>query len=302
MNYYNEIKQQLINNEINKSVKDYSKNKTELQTYYNVGKLLIEAQGGETRAKYGDKLIKEFSVRLTDELGMGYSIKNLKRMRQFYIYIQKGSTVSTLLSWSHYVELLCIDDISEINYYIKITEEQSLSVRKLRTKIKEKEYERLPESTKEKLINNDGRYEVTSFIKNPILISNPNNIDINHIKEKTLQRLIIEDIENIMKQLGEGFCYIDKEYKMKLGKIYNYIDILLYNYIYKCFIVIELKVTELKKEYIDQVQIYMNYIDKNLKGKLDNKTIGIIIVKENDEYIIKYSSDDRIRSVEYILI
>jgi len=136
MNYYKEIKQELINNEIYKKVKDYSKNRNDLTTYYNVGKLLIEAQGGEERAKYGDGLIKEYSKKLTNELGKGYSTRNLKNMRKFYLLIQKGQTVSAQLSWSHYSEFLVLSNINEINYYIKISVEQNLSVRELRTKIK----------------------------------------------------------------------------------------------------------------------------------------------------------------------
>ena len=115
MNYYDEIKNILVDNEVYKRVKDYSKNKNELENYYNVGKLLIEAQGGEERAKYGDGLIKEYSKRLVNELGKTYNITTLKRMRQFYLLIQKGATLSHL-SWSHYVEILKFDDINVINY------------------------------------------------------------------------------------------------------------------------------------------------------------------------------------------
>ena len=118
MNYYNEIKEQLINNEITKRVKDYSKNKCDLETYYSVGKLLVEAQGGEERAKYGDKLIKEYSIKLTEELGKGYSIRSLKYMRQFYIF-QKRQPMVAQISWTHYTILLSIKDVDEIRYYIK---------------------------------------------------------------------------------------------------------------------------------------------------------------------------------------
>ena len=151
MNYYEEIKQELINNEVYKSVKDYSKNRSDLTTYYNVGKLLIEAQGGEKRAKYGNNLIKEYSRRLTEELGKGYSTRNLKNMRKFYLF-QKGQALPAQLqlTWSHYIELLNIEDINKINYYIKITEEQNLSVRELQNRIKNNEYERLDDNTKEK--------------------------------------------------------------------------------------------------------------------------------------------------------
>ena len=137
-------------------------------------------------------------------------------------------------------------------------------------------------------------------IKDPILIKS-NNLNINTIKEKTLQKLILDDLNNFLSQLGSGYTYVKNEYKIKIGNTYNYIDILLYNYIFKCFVVVELKVTPLKKEHIGQIEIYMNYIDFNLKGITDNKTIGLIVTKENNEYIIKYSSDKRIKAIEYNL-
>lgn len=134
-NYYNEIKKELLNNEIYKKVKDYSKNRNELSTYYNVGKLLIEAQGGEDRAKYGDGLIKEYSLKLSKEIGRKYNITTLKRMRQFYLIIGKGATLWHQLSWSHYCELLPLKDINEINYYVKITIEQYQKIYQLQKKV-----------------------------------------------------------------------------------------------------------------------------------------------------------------------
>lgn len=130
MNYYNEIKKELINNEIYKKVKDYSKNKSDLSNYYNVGKLLIEAQGGEKRAKYGDNLIREYAKKLTSELGKGYSERNLKNMRKFYLY-QKGQPVVTDLTWTHYTILLSIQNKDELSYYITQTINRNLSKRKL---------------------------------------------------------------------------------------------------------------------------------------------------------------------------
>ena len=184
MNYYNQIKEELINNEIYKKVKDYSKNRCDLSTYYNVGKLLIEAQGGEERAKYGDNLIKEYSIRLTKEVGKGYTITNLKYMHQFYLFCQKSHAVRDQLSWTHYRELIFIDDINKIQYYIKISIEQNLSYRQLHEKIKNKEYERLDSKTKEKLITKE-ESKVDDFIKNPILIKNSYNYT--KISEKILK-------------------------------------------------------------------------------------------------------------------
>ena len=300
MNYYNEIKNRLIDNEVYKRVKDYSKNRNDLNTYYEVGKLLIEAQGGEERAKYGDRLIKEYSERLYNELGKKYDITTLKRYRQFYLKIEKGAALRHQLSWTHYRELLTLDNINELNYYVEITIEQNLSYRQLREKIKTKEYQRLDNNTKLKLINKE-KLDIKDNIKNPIVIHNKNNLDKENISEKVLQRLILEDIPSFLKELGVGFCFIGSEYKIKIGNTYNYIDLLLFNYIYNCFIVIELKVCELKKEHIGQIEVYMNYIDRHIKSINQDKTIGIIISRRNNNYYIEYSSDKRILTREYIL-
>ena len=299
MNYYNEIKEHLINNEVYKKVKDYSKNRNELETYYNVGKLLIEAQGGETRAKYGDNLIKEYSKRLTIELNKKFNPTLLKNIRQFYLIVQKGPTMSDKLTWSHYVELLKFDDVNEINYYIDISIKQRLGVRELRYKIKNKEYERLPIETKNKLSEKE-EVKINDFIKNPILIKNSYNYE--EITEKILKKLILEDIDNFLTELGEGFTYIKNEYKIKIGDRNNYIDLLLYNIIYNCYVVVELKVTQLKKEYIGQISTYMNYIDKNIKSINQDKTIGIIICKKGNEFVMEYCSDERIYNTMYNLV
>ncbi len=296
MNYYREIKEELINNEITKRVKDYSKNRSDLNTYYNVGKLLSEAG-----KHYGEGIIKEYSRRLTSELGKGYTFTSLTRMRNFYLMFkdEKIATVSQLLTWSHYSELLPINNICAINYYIKITEQQNLSVRQLRERIKNKEYDRLDEKTKEKLINNE-ESKVNDLIKNPILIKN--SYDYKEISEKILQKLILEDMPNFLDELGTGFCFIRNEYKIKIGERYNYIDLLLYNINYNCYVVIELKITELKKEHIGQIETYMNYIDKNIRRVDQDKTIGIIICKKDNKFIMEYCSDDRIYQRMYELV
>ena len=294
MNYYNEIKTELINNEITKRVKEYSKNRSDLNTYYNVGKLLSEAG-----KHYGEGIIKEYSKRLTNELGKGYSISNLKNMRNFYVFFSKSQTMSGQLTWSHYIELLKLVDKEKINYYIKIIEEENLSVRELRQKIKNNEYERLDEETKKKLKTKE-QLKVSDLVKNPIQIKNTSGN--NEISEKVLQKLILEDIPSFLDELGNGFTFVSNEYKIKIGDRYNYIDLLLFNYEFNCFVVVELKVSELKKEHIGQIEFYMNYIDKNLKNINQNKTIGIIICKKENKYVIEYCSDDRILAREYELI
>ena len=299
MDYYTEIKNELIDNEITKKTKDYSKNKSNLMHYYNVGKLLIEAQGGEARAKYGDGLIKEYSIRLTIDLGKGYSTRTLKRMRKFYLYIQKGTTLSTLLNWYHYVELLELDNIDEINYYISEVENRNYSIRELKSRMKSREYERLDNKAKNKIIHNQ-EPSIFDLVKNPIMIRN--SLDVKEISEKYLKKIILENISDFMSQLGDGYSFIKDEYKIKIGDRFNYIDLLLFNYKYNCFVVIELKVCELKKEHIGQIEVYMNYVDKNIKEITHDKTIGIIICKHDNKLIMEYCSDRRIFSSEYILI
>ena len=294
MNYYNEIKKQIINNEVTKRIKDYSKNRSDLNTYYNVGKLLSEAG-----KHYGEGIIKEYCKKLTNDLKVKYDVSSLNKMRKFYSLIEKMATVSPNLSYSHYVELLPYDDIYKVKYYINIIEKEKLSIRQLRTRIKNNEYERLPIETKNKLKIKE-ETKVEDLVKNPIIINNKNNYEV--MSEKVLQKMILEDIPSFLKELGEGFTFVENEYKIKIGNRYNYIDILLYNIKFKCYVVVELKITELKKEHIGQIETYMNYVDKNIKTIEENKTIGIIIVKKNNKYIMEYCSDERILSKEYQII
>jgi predicted nuclease of restriction endonuclease-like (RecB) superfamily len=279
MNYYNEIKENLINNEVYKTVKDYSKNRSDLETYYKVGKLLSEAG-----KHYGEGIIKEYSAKLTGELGKKYNITTLKRIRQFYLLIEKGAPLGHQLSWSIYRELIPKKNINEIKYYIYKSNYHKLTKRELIECIKSHEYERLPEK---------------DLVPNPIVIKNKNNIEI--MNEKLLHQLILENILSFMKELGNGYSFIDSEYKIKFENNYNFIDLLLFNIKFNCYVVIELKVTELKKEYIGQITLYMNYIDKNVKALNHDKTIGIVIVKKNNKFVMEYCSDPRIIAREYIM-
>ena len=296
MNYYEEIKNKIIDNEIYSKVKDYSKERNTVNTYFEIGRLLTEAGG-----KYGDNIIEEYSKKLVIEVGKKYNRRTLFRMKQFYKVFsnEKVSPLGTQLSWSNCRLLLSIKDYNEINYYINICTKYNLTQRQLAEKIKSEEYDRLSESAKVKLVTNE-KPLLPDLVKNPILIKNTNKY--NEISEKILQQIILEDIESLMMELGSGFCFIGKEYPIKFGNNYNYIDLLLYNIEFNCYVVIELKVTSLKKEHIGQIEVYMNYIDRKLKRFNQDKTIGIIICKENNEYIIEYCSDKRIITREFELV
>ena len=295
MNYYNKIKDKIIDNLIYGRVKDYSKERYKVITYYEIGKILTEAG-----SKYGDNIIEEYSKRLIIEVGKKYNSRTLYRMKQFYIIFsdEKVSTLWTQLTWSHIRTLFGLD-YSSMNYYIECSVKNNMSVRELQEIIKNKEYDRLPEETKNKLINKD-KIDVKDLVPNPIIIKNKNNIEI--ISEKALHHLIIDNIELFLRELGNSFSFIGSEYKIKIGDTYHYIDLLLFNIKYNCYVVIELKITDFKVEYIAQVEKYMNYIDKNIKEVSNNNTIGIIICKKENRFVIEYCSDERIIVREYMLV
>ena len=291
---YNQIENKILNHEIYQNVKDYSKAKEKMKTYLEVGELLKDVD-----TKYGKNVIKEYSKRLTNKFGEKDTTSLLYKIKQFYSIIEKVPTLSGKLTWSHWYEMLPINDINKIIYYVNQCEMNNIDVRGLRSKIKSKEYERLPEDTKTKFIIQD-KIQIKDFVPNPILIRNKNNIEI--VTEKVLHHLILEDIESFMKELGNTFSFIGSEYKIKIGDRNNYIDLLLFNIKYNCYVVVELKVTEFKVGYISQVQKYMNYIDKNIKEITNDRTIGILICKKENKFVIEYCSDDRIAVREYELV
>ena len=302
MNYYNEIKSILVDNAIGKKVREYKSNQKDLESYYNVGKLLVEAQGGEERAKYGNGLIKEYSKRLTSELGKGYSIQNLKNMRRFYLVVEKRQSLivqfkSLNISWTFIIKLLKLNDVNELLYYINCINKMNLTTRELDSKLKSKEYERLDSKIKEKLVKQE-EGSVKDKIPDPIVLEGLEYKE--KLTEKIVQKWIDENPASFCEALGEGYTYVKSQYKIKIGSNYNYIDILLFNYISNSFVVVEIKVTELKKEHIGQIETYINYIDANLKKDFHNKTTGILLVRENNKWLIKYINNDGIIIRNYI--
>lgn len=295
MNYYDEIKEKLIKSEIYDKVKDYSKDRNKVIVYFEIGKLLSEA-GRE----YGKNIIKQYSIKLMTEVGKKYNERTLYGMRKFYEIFsdEKLNPLGSKLSWSHYRELLVVKNVDAIKYYIEICCRNNLSKRELQEKIKNNEYDRLSEETKNKLIESKS-LEVNDLIPNPILIKI--NSFTENFTEYALKQAILNNLDEFLLQLGYGFTYVGNEFKIKIGDKYNYIDLLLFNIEYNCYVVVELKVTELKKEHIGQIQFYMNYIDDNLKKIPQDKTIGIIICKQDNKYVIKYCTDDRIIARVYQL-
>jgi predicted nuclease of restriction endonuclease-like (RecB) superfamily len=260
-----------------------------------MGELLFKA-GRE----YGKNIINNYSEKLMIEVGKKYNYRTLYRMRKFYEVFknEKLTLLVSKLNWSHCLQLLSLKNNEEIIYYINLIAVNNLSKRKLQEKITSHEYERLSDETKTKLIKED-KIQITDLVPNPILIRNKSK---EKLSEYALKQLILNNLDDFLNQLGFGYAYIGNEYKIKIGNQYNYIDLLLYNIKYRCYVVIELKVTELKKEHTGQIQVYMNYINENIKSIEDNDTIGIIICKEDNQYIIRFCSDTKVIARTYLLI
>ena len=215
-------------------------------------------------------------------------------MRQFYLMILKGATLSHQLTWSHYVEILKIDNLDKLKYYIYITSKLNLSVRELREKIKSNEYERIGEKTELE------EPKVSTLIKNPIMIKVKDKNE--RLTEYALHKSILENMDDFLKELGIGFTYVGSEVKIKIGDNYHYIDFLLFNYKFNCFVVVELKVTEFKAEYIGQITKYINYVDKNIKELFNDKTVGVVICKKENKFIMEYCTDNRIFTTTYEIV
>jgi len=302
MNYYDEIKNILVDNAIGRKVREYKSNQKDLESYYNVGKLLVEAQGGEERAKYGDGLIKEYSKRLTSELGKGYTVTRLKYMRTFFEVVKKSPPLADQfkninITWSNICEILYLKNIEEIKYYLDLSNKLCLTKRELRLRIKSDEYNRLPAEVKEKLKSNEV-ISNSEKVPSPVVLHDL-RVD-GKLTEKLVQALIDENPINFCNALGEGYTYCGSQYKIKIGANYNYIDVLLFNVMDMNYVVVEIKVTELKKEYVGQIQTYMNYVDVNLKKEFHNKTTGILLVRQNNKWLIKYINNDGITIRSFI--
>ena len=287
------IKNLIEEKEVNDKVRYLESNKETIKTYYEIGRLLIKAQGGEEKAKYGDGLIKKWSEKLTKEYGNGYKIANLKNMRKFYIMFRKSYTECSQsnLLWSHYKYLLKFDNENERNYYINRCIQNNLSVRGLINEIKTKSFDRLSYADKKniKLITDkETSLDIKDMIHDPILI----NINSKEkTSEKVLKKYILKELEHFFLELGTGFTFVGSEYKLSYDNKNYYVDLLLFNYKLNRFIVCELKLNSVNARDIGQTLNYIKIIDKTLKEKNHKNTIGIIVSKRNDKFILEYVSD-----------
>ncbi len=289
--YLSNIKTEIINENAKVATKNYQINNVKLTTNYNIGRELVEAG-----KHYGEGIVKKYASILTKEFGSGYKEKDLYKMQQPYLLIQKVAPLERQLTWSHYKILLSLRDIKEIKYYIHITKRDNLSKRALAERIKSNEYGRLSTETKESLLNKE-ELSLIQSVPSPIVLTPNKSYKV--YTEKILQEIIYENLDSFMKQLGGGYTYMGREYKLNIGDKKNYIDYLFYNVVDSRYCVVEIKAREYKKSDYGQIKTYMNYIDEHLKNITQNSTIGIIITKSVNKFEAYYVKDNQVTIVEF---
>jgi len=298
--YKANIKALIENNIINNKVRTIQSENDKLYTYWNIGKEIVKAEN-EDKIKYGNSFIKNLSTELTNLYGTGYDYTNLTRMKQLYLKIPNVGTVSQhFITWSHLYILLPIKNKNKRNYYINLVNKNHLSVRKLKEEIKNNAFERLDKKAKKniEIVNRNQTINIIDFIKDPLLLE-LRELKDKELDEKALKKILLNQIEKFLLELGVGFFFGGSEVKIKVGDNFHYIDLLFFNVEQNCYVAIELKVKNLKKEDIGQLQFYINYIDTEIKKPHHNPTIGILICKKNDKNIQKYLNPDNIKITTY---
>ena len=301
MNYYKEVESLIKKNEINKGVRALQDNSETLYTYWHIGKLIVEAQGGAKRAKYGNNLIKEWGKKLSEKYGKGYDYTNLSWMRLLYIAFPIVGSLSQQLTWTHYRYILPIKNANERNYYINQVILNNLSVRDLRCEIKNKSFDRLSykDKTNIEIITESDKLTIEDMLKDPIILKS--DIETKELNEAIIHKYVISLLENKFLELGTGFALVGHEYKIIIDNKTYHIDLLFYNYLLNAFVVIEVKTRSLKPQDIGQLEFYVGYVENNIKKNYHQKTIGVLIVKKNNKYIIEYTTNSDIYVATYLL-
>ena len=300
MNYYDEVNSYVKKVEIGKAIRETNANMELVECYWNVGRLIVEAQGGKEKAKYGNELIKTWAEKLTEEYGKGYNYTNLSRFRQFFLAFPIVAPLGQQLSWTIIRTILPIKDENKRNYYINLCIANNLSKRELEKEIKSNSYERLEyKSDKIDVVVSTKVPAIVNNFKNPILLE----LKDKEIKsESDLEKLIYSQLSYVFLQLGKGFTWVGNQYKVSDGNKNYFIDMLLYNVKYNCYVVVEIKCRKLKKEDKGQVEFYMNLVDNYVKEPSNNPTIGIIITKDQDKFVANFVRSEKLVPLTYELV
>lgn len=294
-NEINSIFDSIKNLVINSRNKVYHTVNTEmLNLYWNIGKIIMEIQQGDERASYGDAVLDKLSQKLTNEFGKGFSSRNLRTMRKFYLIYPIWKTVSSKLSWSHYLELIKIDDEQKRKFYLNECINSKWSVRELQRQRDSLLYERLTISAdKEKILELSEKGQILKTSKD--LVKDPFVLEFLDIKENTdylesdLEKNIIEHLKEFLLELGKGFSYVGNQVRLTLEEDHFYPDLVFYNRLLKCFVIIDLKIGKVSHQDIGQMQMYVNYYDREIKQNDEKPTVGILLSTNKNETVVKYT-------------
>lgn len=267
-----------------------------VQAYWSIGKLIVEEeQKGEARAEYGKGLITELSMKLSTEYGKGFTTTNLKYMRQFYSLFGKSHALSDQLSWTHYRLLLKVEKDAARGFYLREAIESNWSTRTLDRQIGNLYYDRMLMSkdkapVKQEATEKQELFEAKDIIKDPYVLGFLELEDNPHFRESELEQAIIDKLQDFLLELGKGFAFVDRQYKLTAGpENHFYADLVFYNYILKCFLVIDLKTRPLSHKDIGQMDMYVRYFEDKVRQENDNPTIGLILCTEKHSTVVKYS-------------
>lgn len=290
--YYEKINQMIINSKTN-IIRNINHEMVEL--YYNIGQAINELIDEYNLEKSQNEIIKSFSNKLTKEFGQGFSVPSLKKMKKFYQVFNGGSTLWNQLSWSHNRLIMNIDDEKRRNFYLEECIKSNWSVRQLERQINSFYYERLvstKEPYKEEVKNEinilEKKDKIENFVKDPYVLE---FLDIKDKRflEKDLEANLLEHIQEFLLELGRGFSFVSRQKRIDVDGDNFYIDLVFYNYVLKCFVLIDLKLDKLTHQDIGQMDFYVRYFDNEIKEKEDNPTIGIILCSDKKDTIVKYS-------------
>lgn len=284
-----------------------SVNHTMVLTYYEIGRMIVhEEQNGNERADYGKQLIKTLSIKLTADFGKGFSQRNLEQMRQFYLVYSKAQTLSAefesddkpvkkfQLSWSHYLKLMRIEDVDERNFYEIESYKNNWSLRELERQYNTALYTRLSLSrsgSQVRRLAKEGQLlqKPQDAIKDPYILEFIGLPERSTYSESELEQKLIEKLEHFMLELGTGFTFVARQQRISFDEKHFRIDLVFYNRILRCFVLIDLKIGELKHQDIGQMQMYVNFYDRRMRLPDENKTIGIILCQDKSEAVVEFT-------------
>ena len=265
-----------------------------VEAYWNIGKIIIEAQNRNEKSGYGESLIKNLSRELTKEFGRGYSVSNLSYMRQFYVEFSDFSLEINKLNWTHYRLLLKVKNKAARDFYFEESVRERWSTRQLERQINTFFYERLLSSKNKNLMLADVKAQETGkkfddIIKDPYILEFLNLEDKNYVYEKDLENALLEHLQKFLLELGKGFSFVARQKRINFGGENFYIDLVFYNYLLKCFVIIDLKVEKLTHQDLGQMQMYVNYYTREMMNDGDNPPIGIVLCSEKSDSVVKYT-------------